>query len=305
MPAIALCVALTTVAYSPGTSLAPRLAIGTHLRIRAAPAFAAAPATTASDNDDKAWLYQGLSFFSGFADVFTYQQFNGFANKMTGNAIQTAASLAMRRWMDCAFYSSLLLSFAVGVAAYRIVDVKRKQRLTTSSAGALVAVLFASADFVLNRCHGTRWALLLVVAGSGLINAASSEETGAITSMVTGHLQKLANYGADVLALGTSPSAASKKAAQTSARVVVSFVGGVLAATLVPLRRLSSSVPIFSAISIPFAAMLLFNDRAAWQARRDDWMAIRQAETAATPESCVMDSYDAECQQPGEEVEGA
>ena len=169
--------ALSAVAYSHGTSLNPRLAINTHWLARSATVLAAAPA------DESPLLYQGLSFFSGFADVFTFQQFNGFANKQTGNAIQFAASLGMRRWVDVAFYSSLLLSFVAGVAAYRIVDVKRKKQLTTSTAGAMVASLFILTDVVLNRWHGTRWALLLVAAGSGLINAASSEETGAITSM--------------------------------------------------------------------------------------------------------------------------
>ena len=121
---------------------------------------------------------------------------------------------------------------------------------------------------------------------------------------MTGHLQKLANYGADWLALGASPSATSKKAAQTSARVVVSFVSGVVVATALPLRRMSSAVPIFSVISIPFAAMLLLNDRAAWKAQRDEWMvsmvARRQPASGVVelPESCVLDSYDAECQQP-------
>ena len=107
-------------------------------------------------------------------------------------------------------------------------------------------------------------------------------------------MQKLANYGADWLVLGASPSAATTRAAQTSARVVLSFLGGVVAATALPLRRISGTVPIsFSAISIPFAAMLLLNDRAAWKAQREEWAAAIMPE-----ESCVLDSYDAECKRP-------
>ena len=247
----------------------------TVLEKQASPAPATAEAIQSLSDEDK--LAAGLSFAAGVTDVVTFRQFGCFGNMMTGNSVQLASALGLQRWLDVCFSGSLLLAYCAGIGLYRVIDVKKRgRRFTTSIFAPAVFALFVLTDVVLGVGRGTRWALPLLAGGCGIVNAASSEVTGSITTMMTGHLQKLSNFAADSIALGQSLSAAQRAAAATSIRVVACFLVGIVTATgaiavLGALRPTAAAcalrpvgLPVFAAMGSLYAAMLVAYDRGAW-----------------------------------------
>ena len=90
----------------------------------------------------------------------------------------------------------------------------------------LVLGLFALRDAAA-LAFPSRWLMIPLVLGFSLINALSSEEGGAITCMVTGHLQKVGTSLADLLA----GSARGAQAAIRSIGVLLAFGAGVASGT--------------------------------------------------------------------------
>lgn len=144
------------------------------------------PPTATVPKDSKPRVVLSLASLAGFADVIVFRQFGCFANMMTGNTIQGAAALSQCNWIDASFSATVLLSYVIGVGSYRAVDVKASGRLAASRLSPVVLLLFALPDAVLllSRRH-TRWVMPLVAAGSGVVNAVSSESGSTITSMGT------------------------------------------------------------------------------------------------------------------------
>ena len=209
------------------------------------------------------------SLLAGFTDVACLRTFASFSNKFTGHTVQSAATFAMCRWADAIFNASLLCAYVAGVAVFRVTDRKRNDDCTTTALALPVCLLFVSADAIL-RCASisSRLALVLLAAGCGTINGASVDKTGTITSMVTGHLQKLGSHLADCITQITPPTAAQSRAAWMSVRVIGLFLTGVASATLAlsgaaPISALQTHrpFPIFSILGAAYASLLVAHDR--------------------------------------------
>jgi len=93
-----------------------------------------------------------------------------------------------------------------------------------------VAIFFlcASTDLCLWRM-ASHWPILLLSIGFGAVNALSSEHTGAITCMVTGHVQRLAGFVADLASTSSSGgiSDTARRGAGQSLRIFFMFCFGV------------------------------------------------------------------------------
>ena len=171
-------------------------------------AQASRPALLQPDN----LLVGGLAFMAGIGDVMTFKQHECFANMMTGNTFRAMCALGTAQWAETAFHVSLLLAYVLGVAAYRALDLRQVRPVTCPhplasiirrgapvcafsfrqvSARRVVApavlALFALRDVAALLLPGTRWHMLLLVLGFGLVNALSSEELGAVTCMAPPH----------------------------------------------------------------------------------------------------------------------
>lgn len=82
------------------------------------------PALAEPDN----LLVGGLAFFAGVADVMAFDHYGCFANMMTGNTFRAMGALASLQWGEAAFHTALVLTYVLGVAAYRRVDLRRPVR---------------------------------------------------------------------------------------------------------------------------------------------------------------------------------
>ena len=211
---------------------------------------------------------------------------------MTGNTIALGVSIGEFRWLDASYFGAVLLTYVAGIAAFRVIDLRRRGRFTLSAAAPVVFALFAATDLLLSLHDGSRWAMLLLATGFGLVNAASSESAGAITCMVTGHLQKMSNQLVEFARTGCVGS-------WQSASILSTFATGVAAATAfarfspAPLRRL----PPFACMGAVYAGSFVLSEwpLLGW------WRALvalcRGADEGADaePETCELDRYDATC----------
>ena len=82
------------------------------------------PALAEPDN----LLVGGLAFFAGVADVMAFDHYGCFANMMTGNTFRAMGALASAQWGEAAFHAALVLTYVLGVAAYRRVDLRQPVR---------------------------------------------------------------------------------------------------------------------------------------------------------------------------------
>ena len=175
-------------------------------------------------------LVGGLAFFAGVSDVLCQSHYNCFANMMTGNVIWTMTALSRAKWLDARFYLSVVLTYVVGIAVYRTLDMRRQSAASRPAAalGALL-LLFAARDLAAWSLPGTRWHVLLCTVGFAFINAISAEELGTVTCMITGHAQKVGNSLAELLA--GNLRALGQDAFLRSVSVLVTFAAGVAAGT--------------------------------------------------------------------------
>merc|ERR1719195_959869 len=93
--------------------------------------------------------------------------------------------------------------------------------------------LCTSTDLCLLRV-ASHWPILLLNMGFGAINALSTEHTGVITCMVTGHVQRLAGFVADFASTSSSGgiSDTARRGAGQSFRIFSMFCFGVAAGSL-------------------------------------------------------------------------
>merc|ERR1711933_49823 len=136
-------------------------------------------------------------------------------------------------WGEVAFFSAVIVSFLAGTAAFRILDQRGNRRRVVQIMAVGMFGLCTSTDLCL-LCVASHWPILLLNMGFGAVNALSSERTGAITCMVTGHVQRLAGFVAD-FASNSSRGGISDKArrgAGQSLRIFSMFCFGVAAGSI-------------------------------------------------------------------------
>ena len=290
--------------------LALRIPPGATPRLSAA--LSTPPSLSAPTNTER--LVTGLAFTSGFSNVLTHQRFGYYANMMTGNSIALGAAFGSMRWGEVGFLIMMISSYMTGIAAFRVVDLRRA-RPVRAVAPAIVC-LFAGADLCFSRV-ASRWPALLLSLGFGIINAISSERAATVTCMVTGHLQKLAIFVVDVLVSAASQTKAAiddaqRRGARRSLRVLLTFclgvaVGAALTGWPGPSLVLGASrqvcsvkAPSFTALGAVYGTLLLTHDRPSPQSGAEA-APIDEGEgadpTAAADAACLLDVYETECRR--------
>ena len=307
-----------------------------------------------------------LAFLAGVSDVACHSTHGCYANMMTGNCIRLAQAVSAARLADVAFFATLLCGYMAGFGAYRAADELQRRRgrgqegegkggskgkgedkgeeqeqeqelagPAAASTSAVVApavfLCFALHDVLCRRLAPSRWLLPLVAVGSAMVNSAGAETTGAVTCMMTGNLQKVANRASDgalhLAGLGPRPSPAAVDGARRSAGIVASFALGIGTATALAARVASmpgggwlgaggGAPPLFAALGATYAALLVASGRPPRRLGPED-VAVADAPAAdAVPpavlaaveiydaavggdeEACELDSDEAECLRP-------
>ena len=97
-------------------------------------------------------LVGGLAFYAGVADVMAFDHYGCFANMMTGNTFRTMGAIGASQWTEAAFHATLVLTYVLGVAAYRRVDMRRPG--TARRAVAPAILLLFTVGLGLGRVRG-------------------------------------------------------------------------------------------------------------------------------------------------------
>ena len=272
---------------------------GPQLRCRPALGVAAAPATREVPTET---LAAAFAFMSGWADATTFLRFDCFANMMTGNYVRMASALAETRWLDATWLALVIVQYICGIGLFRASDLLRQRHRITflgrySIAAPVVLALFTMVDLFDRMMPSSRWAMLPLSLGFGVVNAISSDATGSVTCMVTGHCQsihagahkpvtiasialpfvthchqcaydwlasglvceELGNALVDILLHG---GVSQLSAAVTSLRIMVAFGAGIACSTAATCHLFGPVAPRlpFTALGIFFASLLTLCD---------------------------------------------
>mmetsp|Transcript_35266 Transcript_35266/g.42543 ORF Transcript_35266/g.42543 Transcript_35266/m.42543 type:complete len:441 (+) Transcript_35266:113-1435(+) len=294
-------------------------------------------------------LIKSTAFLAGIANVFCVKRHSCYANMMTGNTIKCATAVSQLCLADTIFYALLITSYLVGFGAYRVADQtvtinynnnnnkeaeeSNQSRPPTTPAiiAPIVFGLFAVYDvlWAASTSH-QRWLISLLAIGSGMINSASAESTGVVTGMMTGNLQRIANYAVDTILHqifhrrgkndGDSenindtssysfpkPSSERQAGVRTSLKIIAFFVSGIVAAS-VGMRRhtaLASTLVLngaggFTMLGGAYAVLLClysFPSGALNQLsfKKKFQVPIPLPTAAAPTPPCELDLYETEC----------
>jgi len=305
-------------------------------------------------------LIKSTAFLAGIADVFCMSRHNCYANMMTGNTIKFATSASQLCLVDTAFFAALIASYLVGFGAYRIADqtvpirrsapttsahqpptsreegkeegavvVESRPPTTSAAIAPVVFGLFAFYDILWGShflsSSNKRWLVTILAVGSGMINSAAAESTGVVTGMMTGNMQKMANYFVDAMlhrmyrgnnnnnnnnsnsASYPKPSLDRLQGIRTSAKIVTSFLLGLVVASVGMQKNASVAALVtyggkgFTALGAAYAVLLFLYSgppiELSWKGRTKHNLnkveAQQQQQQQRPP--CELDLYETEC----------
>lgn len=236
-------------------------------------------------------LVSGFAFFAGVADVLCQSHYNCFANMMTGNVIWAMTACGKARWVDARFYLSVVLTYVVGIAAYRTLDMRRQSTASRPVAAiGAVLLLFAARDLAAWSLPHARWHVLLLAAGFAFINAISTGELGTVTCMITGHAQNVGNSLAELLAGNLRAFAGG---GMRSMSVLAAFAAGTAAGTA------SQGVSgLWSTGLLKRAPFTLLATMYAAMFPAYDWLTAPPPPPTVTLDPCELDPLETECTTP-------
>jgi uncharacterized membrane protein YoaK (UPF0700 family) len=222
-----------------------------------------------------------MAFCTGWADLTLFLKYKTFATMMTGNTMWMAVAMVEQRFMDAAYYLSVILSYITGLSVFRRTDLTQKEK-TLPICAFLVAGLFVGSD-LLFKLYQRRWIPMMMLAmGFGIANSVGQELTGTLTFVITGHMTRLTNQVIDRVSRTAGRkklTLADKQSFVQNFSIILGFFGGAAFAALLRTKRfLETQNWVFSAIGLSYAALFLWKDfsmeslNAAWWRKKDGEM---------------------------------
>jgi hypothetical protein len=120
-------------------------------------------------------LASGMAFLTGWADVALYFKYKTFATMMTGNSMWMAQAAVESRYTDVCYYFSVIVCYVLGIAAFRLSNLKIKSKSLTYFCAPAVMALFVGSDFIMNLTSKRWLPVTLLATGFGIINSVGSE----------------------------------------------------------------------------------------------------------------------------------
>lgn len=237
-------------------------------------------ASASLPRDSPAWFTKSFcavaafAFLAGWVEMVVHVEFNCFLNMMTGMLLKTCIFASKSCWVDALFFLSMMFSYLTGFQISRYFHMDSSISLSSPKVfcnddatscmvmtpqwrvAALFALFFFGGADLLYHWRSTRWGVWhLVTAGSGVVNYAALQETGAITWMMTGHVQTLSNLIGDfVKNRGTRGLSMDKYV--TSLGILVAFVCGVFTCIATGHARTFTSGLRFAPLGAMYAILL-------------------------------------------------
>lgn len=215
---------------------------------------------TKQSSFEKDGLIDGLAFLSGWVDAVTFLHYKAYATMLTGTAINLMGALVHQRMKDAFFFVLICVGYVGGVCLHRGHEAKRGRPETTKMVAPAVLALFVSTDVLTHYFNGARWPIINIATAFGIINIQSGISTGAITCMLTGHIQRITAYVSEVVTGGAAGlKGAPKEALVTSTKILLYFCAGVAGCTAavryVPMS-IQLKVPRFSVLGAAYFLLL-------------------------------------------------
>ena len=133
---------------------------------------------------------------------------------MTGNTLWMAHALVQHRFVNVAYYASVIGSYVAGLVLYRKISTPSNEQVSDSEFGRppirssskyplyalIVTSLFLLSDLLYAQTKSTWIPTSLLAAAFGLVNSVATQATGGtLTFVVTGAMTKLTNQLTDML----------------------------------------------------------------------------------------------------------
>ncbi|KAL7524136.1 hypothetical protein ACHAWF_000823, partial [Thalassiosira exigua] len=155
-------------------------------RLRAASASAPA-ATTPRQFTRKKRIATLMAFLTGWADYIFLKKHGFFATMMTGNSMKLADALVYGRFVDAAFFVSVIAAYVAGVGTFRRAELSYKDRALNGLFAPVVAGCFLWSDYLTWTNPSSRFLPAMLLSFSwGIVNSVGSEVTGTLIFVVTG-----------------------------------------------------------------------------------------------------------------------
>jgi uncharacterized membrane protein YoaK (UPF0700 family) len=229
--------------------------------------------------EKKRRLATGMAFLTGMANLALFMKYKTFATMMTGNTMWMAVAMVEQRYMDVAYYASVIGSYLAGLSIFRQTDLSVKDKELPICAF-LVASLFVGSD-LLFKMYQSRWIPMMMLAtGFGIINSAGQEVTGTLTFVITGHMTRLTNQVVDRISTTAGRkkwTLADKQGLVQNIAIISGFFGGAAFAGVLRAKGiLMEKIGVFSGIGLAYAGLFLWKDVdslcGAWWNRNDEGM---------------------------------
>ena len=210
------------------------------------------------------FLVNGLAFTLGWSNVLCLIKYRTFGTMMTGNTLYFGQNLVLGKWVDAAYYGSVIVSFVTGSLLYKLVDWKSPKKRAATMLAPFCLAMTVTQDALVSE---GRWPVMLVTCVLGVMTSVSNDYDGIVTNVVTSHIQKFTVKMFDNVVKPTSLDDKTKADMRTSGLVIAAFFSGVCFGTAVarlvniPNRHPPFQPPVFTPLGIVFAGLLLLHDK--------------------------------------------
>jgi len=227
-----------------------------------------------------------MAFLTGIADIALFTKYKGFATMMSGNTLWMALAVIESRYLDVAYYASLIACYCAGVGTFRRADLTLQSKSLTLVCAPMATAFFIGSDICSSWIGTGRWLpMMLLATGFGVINSVGAEVAGSLTFVITGHLTRLTNMFVDRVSRTAGRKKltdADKAARDMNVSIFGSFFAGAATACAIAASAKQGGKLgtwlwkyTFSLLGTSYGLLFLRQDRdtiGGWWTRKDDEM---------------------------------
>ena len=168
-----------------------------------------------------------MAFMTGWADWLFIKKYNFFATMMTGNSMKMANAFVQGQMTDALFFLSVIVSYILGVGAFRRAEYVYKDKALNGLFAPIVAGCFLWSDYLGWTNPAAKFLPAMLLSFSwGIINSVGSEVTGTLMFVLTGAMTRISNMIVDRISRTAGRKSIPKEGLLMSLSVIGGFILG-------------------------------------------------------------------------------
>ena len=228
-----------------------------------------------------------FAFLTGWVDYIFIKKYNYFATMHTGNTMKMAIAIIDGRYHDTIFYTSVILSYMMGVGIYHRAELSiyKDEGVIRALFAPIVATCFVLSDNLLllptaatttaTTAAATFFELFIPASllsfAWGIINQIGNDVTGTLTFVVTGAMTRISTMTVDRLSRTAGRKTMPKDNLSLALSVIIGFILGAAWSACVSVhisQQYYLNRRAFSIIGVIYGLLFL------WLDRREIWSTV-------------------------------